>query len=93
MALPGRLGEHGSMMLSISVLFTDVLLEVLPGREREFCNFVVKVIWASGGGADVGMQGVVAVKCRCQPCVCVVTVLGEVLMCRVKECVKSKLRV
>jgi hypothetical protein len=61
-------GEHGSAMLSISAFFTYMLLEVLPGHEREFRSFVAKVIWASGGGADVGVQGVVAVKCGWRDC-------------------------
>ena len=57
-------GEHGSTTLSVSARFADVPLEVLPGREREFRSFVAKVIWGAGGGADAGVQGVVAVDVR-----------------------------
>ena len=57
-------GEHGSTTLSVSAQFADIPLEVLPGREREFRSFVAKVIWGAGGGADAGVQGVVAVNVR-----------------------------
>ena len=59
-------GEHGSTTLSVSAQFADIPLEVLPGREREFRSFVAKVIWGAGGGADAGVQGVVAVNVRVQ---------------------------
>ncbi|KAI0265341.1 hypothetical protein BC834DRAFT_825103 [Gloeopeniophorella convolvens] len=45
----------------ISATLTDVPLEVLPGREREFRSFVGKVIFGAGGGALAGVQGVAAV--------------------------------
>ncbi|KAH9027276.1 hypothetical protein EDB84DRAFT_312441 [Lactarius hengduanensis] len=48
---------HGSTALRVSASFTDVPLEVLPGREREFRSFSEKVIWAAG--AVAGVQGVV----------------------------------
>ena len=57
-------GEHGSTTLLVSAPFTNVPLEVLPGREREFRNFVAKVIWGAGGGAVAGVQGVAAVSVR-----------------------------
>jgi hypothetical protein len=42
----------------------DVPLEVLPGREREFRNFVTKVIFGPSEGAVAGVQGVAAVCVR-----------------------------
>jgi hypothetical protein len=57
-------GEHGSTTLRVSARFADVPLEVLPGREREFRNFVAKVIWGAGDGAVAGVQGVAAVSVR-----------------------------
>ena len=51
-------------MLCITVQFADVPLEVLPGHEREFLSFVVKVIWDACEGAVAGVQGVVVVSVR-----------------------------
>ncbi|KIM41262.1 hypothetical protein M413DRAFT_445300, partial [Hebeloma cylindrosporum] len=44
----------------VSAKVVDVPLEVLPGRQKEFSNFVTKVIF-SGEGADAGIQGTAAV--------------------------------
>ena len=56
--------ERGSTTLSITAWFTDVPFEVLPGREREFRNFVAKVIFGPGDGAVAGIDGVTAVGVR-----------------------------
>ncbi|KAI0062488.1 hypothetical protein BV25DRAFT_1916019 [Artomyces pyxidatus] len=50
---------EGSVTL-VSARIVDVPLEVLPGREREFSNFVGKVIFGTQG-ALAGVQGVAAV--------------------------------
>jgi hypothetical protein len=41
-----------------------VALEILPGRESEFCSFVSKVIFGRGEGAVAGVRGVAAVVVR-----------------------------
>jgi len=56
--------ERGNTTLLVSAWFVDVPLEVLPGREREFRNFVTKVIFGPSEGAVAGMQGVAAVCVR-----------------------------
>ncbi|KAH9974491.1 hypothetical protein BGW80DRAFT_1559977 [Lactifluus volemus] len=56
--------EHGHTTLHISAWFSDVPLEVLPGRDREFRSFVGKVIFGRGDGAVAGVQGVAAVGVR-----------------------------
>jgi hypothetical protein len=56
--------ERGNTTLSITAWFSDVPFEVLPGREREFRNFVAKVIFGSGDGAVAGLDGVAAVGVR-----------------------------
>jgi hypothetical protein len=56
--------ERGNMTLLVSAWFVDVPLEVLPGREREFRNFVTKVIFGPSAGAVAGVQGVAAVCVR-----------------------------
>jgi hypothetical protein len=53
--------EQGNMTLRITAWFSDVPLDVLPGREREFRSFVAKVIFGPGEGAVAGVQGVAAV--------------------------------
>jgi hypothetical protein len=53
--------ERGSTTLRITAWFSDVPLEVLPGRERQFRSFVSKVIFGPGEGAVAGLQGVAAV--------------------------------
>ncbi|THH10493.1 hypothetical protein EW146_g8352 [Bondarzewia mesenterica] len=54
-------GEGSETLVSAHIV--DVPLEVLPGREREFSNFVGKVIFGSQG-ALAGLQGVAAVTVR-----------------------------
>lgn len=56
--------ERGNTTLSITAWFSDVPFEVLPGREREFRNFVAKVIFGPGDGAVAGLDGVAAVGVR-----------------------------
>jgi hypothetical protein len=56
--------ERGNTTLLVSAWFVDVPLEVLPGREREFRNFVTKVIFGPSEGAVAGVQGVAAVCVR-----------------------------
>lgn len=56
--------ERGNTTLSITAWFSDVPFEVLPGREREFRNFVAKVIFGPGDGAVAGIDGVAAVGVR-----------------------------
>ena len=56
--------ERGNTTLSITAWFSDVTFEVLPGREREFRNFVAKVIFGPGDGAIAGIDGVAAVGVR-----------------------------
>lgn len=56
--------ERGNTTLSITAWFSDVPFEVLPGREREFRNFVTKVIFGPGDGAVAGIDGVAAVGVR-----------------------------
>lgn len=56
--------EQGSKTLRITAWFSDVPLEVLPGREREFRSFVSKVIFGPEEGAVAGVQGVAAVGVR-----------------------------
>lgn len=53
--------ERGSTTLRITAWFSNVPLEVLPGRERDFRNFVGKVIFGPDDGAIAGVQGVAAV--------------------------------
>lgn len=56
--------ERGNTTLSITAWFSDVPFEVLPGRDREFRNFVAKVIFGPGDGAVAGIDGVAAVGVR-----------------------------
>ncbi|KAI0685437.1 hypothetical protein C8T65DRAFT_592279 [Cerioporus squamosus] len=57
-------GPAGSgSTVAVSAEIVDVPLEVLPGREREFSDFVSKVIFGSQG-ALAGVQGVAAVAVR-----------------------------
>ena len=53
---------YGSTV-AVSAEIVDIPLEVLPGREREFSNFVSKVIFGTQG-ALAGVQGVAAVAVR-----------------------------
>ncbi|EJF58295.1 hypothetical protein DICSQDRAFT_110426 [Dichomitus squalens LYAD-421 SS1] len=54
--------DSGSTV-AVSAQLVDVPLEVLPGREREFSDFMAKVIFGSQG-ALAGVQGVAAVAVR-----------------------------
>ncbi|KAI0783191.1 hypothetical protein C8Q75DRAFT_468833 [Abortiporus biennis] len=56
-------GEGTTVQVSANIV--DVPLEVLPGRDKEFRNFVGKVIFGSQG-ALAGVQGVAAVAVRVQ---------------------------
>ncbi|KAI9430386.1 hypothetical protein H4582DRAFT_1521896 [Lactarius indigo] len=56
--------ERGSTMLRVSTRSADVTLEVLPGREREFCSFVGKFIWGAGESVITSVHGVVEVSVR-----------------------------
>lgn len=56
--------ERGNTTLSITAWFSDVPFEVIPGRDREFRNFVAKVIFGPGDGAVAGIDGVAAVGVR-----------------------------
>ena len=49
--------------VAVEARIEDVPLEVLPGREREFSDFMAKVIFGSQG-ALAGVQGVAAVAVR-----------------------------
>ncbi|KAH9944882.1 hypothetical protein B0H21DRAFT_744960 [Amylocystis lapponica] len=51
--------------VEVTAKIVDVPLQVLPGREREFSNFVTKVIFGPQG-ALAGVQGVAAVSVRVQ---------------------------
>ena len=53
--------ERGNTTVRVSAWFTDVPLEVLPGREHEFRSFVTKVIFGPSEGAVAGVQGIAAV--------------------------------
>ncbi|CDO77356.1 hypothetical protein BN946_scf184787.g5 [Trametes cinnabarina] len=55
--------EDAGSTVSVSAHIVDVPLEVLPGREREFSNFVSKVIFGTQG-ALAGVQGEAAVAAR-----------------------------
>ncbi|KAF9811543.1 hypothetical protein IEO21_06547 [Rhodonia placenta] len=57
---PAESGDGEGSAVSVSANIVDVPLEVLPGREREFSNFVSKVIFGTQG-AIAGVQGVAAV--------------------------------
>jgi hypothetical protein len=52
------------MKLSLSAWFTEVPLEMLPGRESKSCSLVSKVIFGRGEGAVAGVRGVAAVVVR-----------------------------
>lgn len=54
-------GEGGTV--AVSAVLKDVPLQVLPGREEEFSNFVTKVIFGSHG-ALAGVSGVASVAAR-----------------------------
>ncbi|KAH9934536.1 uncharacterized protein BXZ73DRAFT_89597 [Epithele typhae] len=58
----GRVPNAGSAV-AVTAKIEDVPLKVLPGREREFSDFVGKVIFGTQG-ALAGVQGVAAVAVR-----------------------------
>ncbi|OCH86734.1 hypothetical protein OBBRIDRAFT_760838 [Obba rivulosa] len=60
---PVETDEDVGSVFSVSAKIVDVPLEVLPGREREFSNFVSKVVFSSHG-ALAGVQGTAAVAVR-----------------------------
>ncbi|KAF8128752.1 hypothetical protein EV363DRAFT_1400524 [Boletus edulis] len=51
--------EEGSIF-SVSADIVDVPIQVIPGREKEFSNFVSKILFGSNG-ATAGLQGTVDV--------------------------------
>ncbi|KAI0922585.1 hypothetical protein AcV5_009518 [Taiwanofungus camphoratus] len=57
---PAEGGEGDGSAVEVSAKIVDVPLEVLPGREREFSNFVSKVVFGTNG-AVAGVQGIAAV--------------------------------
>ncbi|GBE83381.1 hypothetical protein BKA93DRAFT_848176 [Sparassis latifolia] len=62
---PAESGDEEGSAVAVSATIVDVPLEVLPGREREFSNFVSKVIFGSQG-AVAGIQGLAAVALHVQ---------------------------
>jgi len=56
-------GEGEGAVFAVAANIVDVPLEVLPGREKEFGDFVSKVVFSSDG-AIAGIQGVVAVSLK-----------------------------
>ena len=56
-------GAGPALTFLVRVYAPDVPLEVLPGREREFSDFMAKVIFGSQG-ALAGVEGVAAVAVR-----------------------------
>ncbi|EKM57252.1 uncharacterized protein PHACADRAFT_254920 [Phanerochaete carnosa HHB-10118-sp] len=60
MSFPIESGEHEGTAVEVYADMVDVPLEILPGRDRQFRNFVGKVIF-SANGAVAGVQGVAAV--------------------------------
>ncbi|KAI9070310.1 hypothetical protein FKP32DRAFT_1639970, partial [Trametes sanguinea] len=61
--VPVKGPEDAGSTVAVSAHIIDVPLEVLPGREREFSNFVSKVIFGTQG-ALAGVQGEAAVAAR-----------------------------
>ncbi|KAI0048703.1 hypothetical protein FA95DRAFT_1539466 [Auriscalpium vulgare] len=57
---PGEPEDGEGVVALVSARIVDVPLEVLPGRQREFSNFVGKVIFGKEG-ALAGVQGITAV--------------------------------
>ncbi|KZT63268.1 hypothetical protein DAEQUDRAFT_770765 [Daedalea quercina L-15889] len=57
---PGESRPGEGTVVNVSADIVDVPLEVLPGREREFSNFVSKVVFGTQG-AVAGLQGEAAV--------------------------------
>jgi len=53
--------EREGTRVVVTASFTDVPLEVIPGREKEFRGFVAKVLFSTSG-AMAGVQGTAAVS-------------------------------
>ncbi|KAK0205220.1 hypothetical protein DFS33DRAFT_1383120 [Desarmillaria ectypa] len=58
--VPAESDEDGGSAFAVSAKIEEVPLEVLPGRQKEFSNFVSKVIFGADG-ALAGLVGTVAV--------------------------------
>ncbi|KAK0469297.1 uncharacterized protein EV420DRAFT_1757092 [Desarmillaria tabescens] len=58
--VPAESNEDGGSAFAVSAKIEEVPLEVLPGRQKEFSNFVSKVIFGADG-ALAGLVGTVAV--------------------------------
>ncbi|KAG7451541.1 uncharacterized protein BT62DRAFT_927251 [Guyanagaster necrorhizus] len=58
---PAESDEDGGSAFAVSAKMEDVPLEVLPGRQKAFSNFVSKVIFGADG-ALAGLVGTVAVR-------------------------------
>ncbi|KAG5649542.1 hypothetical protein H0H81_003155 [Sphagnurus paluster] len=56
-------GEGEGVAYAVTAKIVDVPLEVLPGRQKEFSNFVSKVVFSSDG-AIAGIQGSAAVAAK-----------------------------
>lgn len=57
--------DHGDVegsIFAVSAKIVDVPLKVLPGRQREFRNFVGKVIFGGSNGTLAGISGIAAVR-------------------------------
>ncbi|KAI0672036.1 hypothetical protein C8Q78DRAFT_971601 [Trametes maxima] len=61
--VPAEGPEGSGSTVAVTARIDDVPLKVLPGREREFSDFVSKVVFGSNG-AVAGVQGVAAVAVR-----------------------------
>ncbi|KAK0499974.1 hypothetical protein EDD18DRAFT_1348779 [Armillaria luteobubalina] len=59
--VPAESDEDGGSAFAVSAKIEEVPLEVLPGRQKEFSNFVSKVIFGTDG-ALAGLVGTVAVR-------------------------------
>ncbi|KAH9921816.1 uncharacterized protein B0H18DRAFT_1020320 [Fomitopsis serialis] len=60
LSVPGEQGPGEGTVVNVTAEIVEVPLEVLPGREREFSNFVSKVVFGTQG-ALAGLQGEAAV--------------------------------
>lgn len=68
---PGESGPGEGTVVNVSASIVDVPLEVLPGREREFSNFVSKVsrpaLRGQWGDSEYGVGGVWNARCAGRP--------------------------
>ncbi|TFY59234.1 hypothetical protein EVJ58_g5905 [Rhodofomes roseus] len=60
LSVQGEQGPGEGTVVNVTASIVEVPLEVLPGREREFSNFVSKVVFGTQG-ALAGLQGEAAV--------------------------------